>query len=368
MITLEENLKRLNDILNLEADWNGYGSPPIPKYIVDSATEIVKQLQVQPEIFPTGRATVQIEYDSDDRSYFEAELYENAAGILVVPYHDMSKAETKNIPIENVVEEVKKWLEAHPVTEISKKSEIEAKLNELRALLTNDDDVSYCINRLRLFKKTLPDSSPALIPKRAFLVHICYTRGVVEKKLTGSKLIHVLLDTPFPSFSEESFPLAVWVKHPGMATTSDWMKLTPDFMDEVLPKNLNDLMVIDYIAIVDRMPCDVETKRKFIQVMKSRMTPVGHLYNARRMCVPSNKPSKFTYLDLTITSDAVLLYLDMIIKEILPMIKNRMLDQKDPRRSHYAVCDIFTAVSNLKNEEWAAAEEEYKTFWKTNFM
>lgn len=360
MITLEENLKRLNDILSLEADWNGYGGSPISSTIVDAATEIVKQLQVQPEIFPTGRATVQIEYNSDDRSYFEAELYENAAGILVVPYHNMSKAETKNVPIETVVEEVKAFLEAHPVTEIPKKSEIEAKLNELRALLTNADDVSYCINRLRLFRKTLPDASPVMVPKRAFPTRICYPNRVVEENMSGVKLIHELLNN--------AVPLAVWVKRPGMPTTSDWMELTPSFMDEVLPRTLNDLIVIDYIYIVDRMPCDVETKQKFMRVVKSRMTPVGHLYNARRMCVPSNKPNKFTYLDLTITSDAVLLYLDMIIKELLPMIKNRMLEQKDPRRSHYAICDVFSSVSNINNTEWAAAEEEYKTFWKTNFM
>ena len=86
--TLEENLTRLEEFRMLQKDWNGYGANPIPFAAIDKAISIVKRLAIQPEIFPTGRETVQLEWDSNYGDYLEFEIGTDEIGMLFVPNSD----------------------------------------------------------------------------------------------------------------------------------------------------------------------------------------------------------------------------------------------------------------------------------------
>lgn len=79
------NLVRLREISKLKKDWNGYGADEIPLSVIKRCEDVIKVLDVQPEVFPTGRQSVQIEYELDDGSYLEFEFLEDKVGCLFVP-------------------------------------------------------------------------------------------------------------------------------------------------------------------------------------------------------------------------------------------------------------------------------------------
>lgn len=66
---MDENLERLWEISRLEENWNGYGAKPISQIILDRAEIIIRNVSVQPEIFPTGRGSIQMQYELPDKSY-----------------------------------------------------------------------------------------------------------------------------------------------------------------------------------------------------------------------------------------------------------------------------------------------------------
>lgn len=77
MITLENNLKKLEEISKLEKNWNSYGANPIQKEVIEKSKrvlKIIKECKVeQPFISPTGRETIQMEWDKN-MFYLEFEI------------------------------------------------------------------------------------------------------------------------------------------------------------------------------------------------------------------------------------------------------------------------------------------------------
>ena len=71
------NLERLENIAELETDWNGYGAEPFSAALVEEIKDIILSLHDQPEIFPTGRNSIQLEYHLPDESYLEFEVFED---------------------------------------------------------------------------------------------------------------------------------------------------------------------------------------------------------------------------------------------------------------------------------------------------
>ena len=55
------------------------------------------ELDYQPEVFPTARRTIQMEYELDDNSYLEFEVYSDYIAVMEVPRRDYSKAINKII-------------------------------------------------------------------------------------------------------------------------------------------------------------------------------------------------------------------------------------------------------------------------------
>ena len=69
-----ENLKKLEEISSLKADWNGNGAPGIPPVLIKKARALIKALPIQPEIFPTALETIQLEFDNDRHDHMEIEI------------------------------------------------------------------------------------------------------------------------------------------------------------------------------------------------------------------------------------------------------------------------------------------------------
>ena len=73
---------RLRRISGLGNNWNGDGAGPFDAKLVESVKNIIPKLIVQPEIFPTGRGSIQLEYNGINESYLEIEIKESDTAMV----------------------------------------------------------------------------------------------------------------------------------------------------------------------------------------------------------------------------------------------------------------------------------------------
>lgn len=102
-LTITDSMETLNEIANLEDDWNGYGGHKMPESVIKLAEKIVKILYRQPEIFPTGRRSIQMQYELDDDSYLEFEIFDDRIHTMVIPQMDYSRTLESEIPVSEYV-------------------------------------------------------------------------------------------------------------------------------------------------------------------------------------------------------------------------------------------------------------------------
>lgn len=95
---MNDNLERLNGIRAFKKDWNGYDAEPIPEDIINRCEEIVKLLDMQLELFPTGRETIQFEHDFEDETYIEFEIFKDKVGVFIVPKREYIKEINFDLP------------------------------------------------------------------------------------------------------------------------------------------------------------------------------------------------------------------------------------------------------------------------------
>lgn len=79
------NMDRLSYIEQLPDDWNGYGGRRIDPQVIEKCREIIKGICIQPVVFPTGRRTIQLQYELKDKSYLEFEIYTDKIVCMQVP-------------------------------------------------------------------------------------------------------------------------------------------------------------------------------------------------------------------------------------------------------------------------------------------
>lgn len=75
LVQLKENLKILNSFKRLENGWDGEKAPAIDVNIIEQVETVIKSIEYQPDIFPTARNSVQIEFEKSDESYLEFEFF-----------------------------------------------------------------------------------------------------------------------------------------------------------------------------------------------------------------------------------------------------------------------------------------------------
>lgn len=95
----ERNVVTLDSFLKLERDWNGYDGEKFDSNLILKCKKILDTLSYQPDIFPTARGSVQFEYELEDKSYLEFEIYMDKVTCLIVPNRDYDKK--INFTIEN---------------------------------------------------------------------------------------------------------------------------------------------------------------------------------------------------------------------------------------------------------------------------
>lgn len=94
---VRKNILRLDEIKNLPNDWNGYGASTFSLSLIEKCKEIVNTLSYQPKIYPTGRKSIQFQYELEDKSYLEFEIFENMVMCLCVPKRVYANTITKKI-------------------------------------------------------------------------------------------------------------------------------------------------------------------------------------------------------------------------------------------------------------------------------
>lgn len=78
-IKRNENIKTLKSFKEFPDNWDGEGAEQFDQKLIDKCIEIINSvnLKFQPDIFPTGRDSIQFEYEKSDGEYLELEVFQD---------------------------------------------------------------------------------------------------------------------------------------------------------------------------------------------------------------------------------------------------------------------------------------------------
>lgn len=93
---IAESMERLDEIAALQYNWNGTGASAFSSAIIEKAKKLISDLSVQPNILPTGRDSIQMEYEKENGDYLEFELFEDGH-LKLFTYTHGGEAQTKDI-------------------------------------------------------------------------------------------------------------------------------------------------------------------------------------------------------------------------------------------------------------------------------
>lgn len=102
---LKLNKQRLESFKALSNNWNGYQGQPIHEGIIEYVNNILSELEYQPQIFPTGRGTLQLERYFDEDNFYEIEAFENEAYVYISKNGVESEKEISHEDITKVINE-----------------------------------------------------------------------------------------------------------------------------------------------------------------------------------------------------------------------------------------------------------------------
>jgi hypothetical protein len=90
---IRENLRKLDSFLQFGSNWHGYESQTFSKELISKVKSIIRALEYQPQVFPTGRGTIQLEKWVDDDNLVEIEISEDE----IFAYKVISGEESESI-------------------------------------------------------------------------------------------------------------------------------------------------------------------------------------------------------------------------------------------------------------------------------
>lgn len=92
-------VRKLQSFQYLENNWNGYGALPIPEDVVRNATNLLFDLQSLPQVFPTGRESVQLEFENfETDDYLEIEVFKDK----IVAFSIINDEEKEPYSVDNI--------------------------------------------------------------------------------------------------------------------------------------------------------------------------------------------------------------------------------------------------------------------------
>ena len=102
------NLQKLNNIKLFKENWNGYNAKPFSDSLIEKCKEIIQRIpdNLQPSIFPTGRSSIQMQYELVDNSYLEFEIFLDRIEFLEVPKRNYSKIKRGTLNDYKQMEEI----------------------------------------------------------------------------------------------------------------------------------------------------------------------------------------------------------------------------------------------------------------------
>lgn len=79
---LKKKLNNINSVLSFEkfeTDWNGNGAAPFSRNVIQRVLNFINSpnLKFQPNVFPTGRQSIQFEYEKPNGNYLEIEIFDD---------------------------------------------------------------------------------------------------------------------------------------------------------------------------------------------------------------------------------------------------------------------------------------------------
>jgi hypothetical protein len=102
---LQYNFGILDSFLNLKYNWNGNGAGRFSKPYIELVKSLVRDLPYQPEIFPTARDSVLLEYEKDGKEFLSFEIRKNGRIDMFEVFDDDTSIEVK-INKENMIEKI----------------------------------------------------------------------------------------------------------------------------------------------------------------------------------------------------------------------------------------------------------------------
>lgn len=69
------NIERVKVLGDLKGNWNDNGALPFPKSLLDIGVSIIRNIIIQPKVFPTARQSIQLEYEKVNGDYLELEVF-----------------------------------------------------------------------------------------------------------------------------------------------------------------------------------------------------------------------------------------------------------------------------------------------------
>lgn len=99
----------LSKIADLKDNWNQYGAKHFSWDLIDFVKKLIDKLDSQPDIYPTARDSIQLEYEKIGKYYLEFEIFSpnNIKMFSVLAESDQTIA--KNINEEELIEIVKTY-------------------------------------------------------------------------------------------------------------------------------------------------------------------------------------------------------------------------------------------------------------------
>ena len=103
-----DNLTKLDVISTLKDGWNGNEAPAIPEIVISRVRDLIKEMYIQPEVFPTALRSIQLEFDNSRRDHMEIEIGESSeAEVFIVLYNGEEHLETIEVNSEVINRKVR---------------------------------------------------------------------------------------------------------------------------------------------------------------------------------------------------------------------------------------------------------------------
>ena len=99
----------LNKIFSLKDNWNLYGAKHFSIDLIDFVKKLVDKLDSQPDIYPTARDSIQLEYEKSGKYYLEFEIFSSTNIKMFLVLEDCNQQITKKITEKELIEIVKAY-------------------------------------------------------------------------------------------------------------------------------------------------------------------------------------------------------------------------------------------------------------------